>query len=243
MQEKKHCDEKELICINVDKVYDWIVKENTFDFALPTGNIVFTPTGSVPANTGGLANATIACEVTPATSNPIVITDRQNRPFCIDGKNVLLQQLHIRKNFVVTLIVTLANGTVLTSVAPTVNVNTALAFSRCEQVTLCAPEGTNVEVTFTDLDCFVCSPGILTIPTTTAPAPAPAAGSINIAGLTLTIATCQSIQSTFPVTVELLADFCEPREDLPTACPAPMRPKQCSVIFPDDGHGHGHCCH
>jgi hypothetical protein len=44
MQEKKLCEGQELICINVDKVYDWIVKESSFDFALPTGNIVFTPT-------------------------------------------------------------------------------------------------------------------------------------------------------------------------------------------------------
>ena len=34
--------------------------------------------------------------------------------------------------------------------------------SRCEQVTLCAPEGTNVEITYTDLDCFVCTTGELT---------------------------------------------------------------------------------
>jgi len=242
MQEKKLCEGQELICINVDKVYDWIVKENSFDFALPTGNIVFTPTASVPTTAAGLVGATIRCEVTPATSNPIVITNRQDRPFCIDGKNVLLQQLNIRKNFVVTLIVTLANGTVLTG-TPTLTpaANTNLLLSRCEQVSLCAPEGTNVEVTFTDLDCFVCSPGVLTIPPVTVP-PA-TAGSINIAGLTISIATCQSIQSTFPVTVEFLADFCEPRDDLPTTCPSPMRPKQCSVIFPDDGHGHGNCCH
>ncbi|MER2060734.1 MAG: hypothetical protein ABTA16_18110 [Niallia sp.] len=241
MQEKKMCEDQELICINVDKVYDWIVKENSFDFALPTGNIVFTPTVSVPTQGPGLviAGATVTCEVAPAAMNPIVITDRQDRPFCINGKTVLLQQLNIRKNFVVTLIVTLANGTVLTSAPPTSTVNTSLAFSRCEQVTLCAPEGTTVSVTFTDLDCFVCSPGTLVVGTVHGVP----AGSIEISGLTISIATCQSIQSTFPVTVEFLADFCEPREELPTACPAPMRPRQCPTIFPDEGHDHGHCCH
>jgi len=227
MQGKDHCDGKELICINVDKVYDWIVKENSFDFALPTGPIAFTPTGSVPtsATAGLLTGATVTCEVSPAMAFPIEILSRENRPFCIDGKTVLLQQLHIRKNFVVTIVVTLTNGTVLRSAA--------IPLTRCEQVTLCAPEGTDVVITYTDLDCFVCSPGTLTVPAGTA------AGSIVITGLNLSVATCQSIQSTFPVTVEFLADYCEPRDDLPTACPPPLRPQQCSVVFPDTGH----CCH
>ena len=230
MQEKKF-DDKEMICVNVDKVYDWIVKENTFDI-FPTSPITFP---GLPAGTS-LVGATVTCSVVPAATNPVEILNRVDRQFCIDGKNVCLQQLNIRKNFEVTLVVTLANGTVLTSAAPAINPN--LAFSRCEQVTLCPSEGTSIEVTFTDLDCFVCSPGVITIPTGT---PAPPAGAINIAGLTLSIATCQSIQSTFPVTVELFADFCEPREDLPIACPTPSRPRQCPVVFPDDSHHHHGC--
>ena len=108
------CDDKELICINVDKVYDWIVKENSFDI-FPTAPISFP--GVTP--TTNLASATVTCEVTPAPTNPIVIQNRENRPFCIDGKTVLLQQLNIQKNFVLTVFVTLANGTVLTSAPET----------------------------------------------------------------------------------------------------------------------------
>lgn len=219
MQEKKPCDGKELICINVDKVYDWIVKEKSFDIS-PTGPIIFTPAALVPG--GAIDGAMVTCEVTPAVSNPIVILHRENRPFCIDGKTVLLQQLNIQKNFDVRIIVTLANGAILTS--------NNIPITRCEQVTLCAPEGTDVEVTYTDLDCFVCTTGTLTGGT---------GGTITFSALTISVATCQSIQSTFPVTVEFLADYCEPRDDLPTACPSPMRPKQCSVVFPDTGH----CCH
>ena len=107
-----------------------------------------------------------------------------------------------------------------------------IPFSRCEQVTLCAPEGTDVEVTYTDLDCFVCTTGDTRCRTD---------GTIEFSDLTISVATCQSIQSTFPVTVEFLADFCEPREELSTACPAPIARQQCSVVFPDDGHGN--CCH
>jgi len=227
MQEKLKghipCDDKELICINVDKVYDWIVKENSFDI-FPTAPISFP--GVTP--TTNLANATVTCEVTPAATNPIVIQNRENRPFSIDGKTVYLQQLNIQKNFSLTLFVTLENGTVLTSVP--------VPISRCEQVTLCAPEGTDVEITYTELNCFICSTGTLILGDG-APGAAPV-GTIGFTALTITVSTCQSIQSTFPVTVEFLADYCEPRADLPMACPGPVRPHDCSLVFPDD-----HCRH
>ena len=62
----------------------------------------------------------------------------------------------------------------------------------------------------------------------------------------VTVRICQSIQSVFPVTLELEAEFCQPRDILPiptTACPTPAIPPQCPVLFPDDedcdddGHG------
>lgn len=214
----KRCNEgQELICINVDKVYDWIVKEQSFDF-FSAAPVTFP---GVTATTP-LAGATVTCEVIPTATNPVVIQNRENRDFCIDGKTVCLQQLTIQKNFSLTLFVTLTTGTVLTSAV--------IPISRCEHITLCAPEGTDVEITFTDLDCFVCQTGTLVA----------GAGTITFSALNVSIETCQSIQSTFPVTVEFLADFCEPREDLPTACPAPSRPRQCPAVFPDFGHGHGH---
>lgn len=215
MQENIPCDDKELICINVDKVYDWIVKENSFDI-FPTTPFSFP--GVTPST--DLANATVTCEVTPATENPIVIQNREDRPFSIDGTTVWLQQLNIQKNFVVTTFVTLSTGTVLTS-AP-------MPVSRCEQVTLCAPEGTDVEITYTELNCFICSTGTLT----------PGTDEIGFSALTISVSTCQSIQSTFPVTVEFLADYCEPRADLPLACPGPVRPLDCSVVFPEDNYRH-----
>ena len=221
MQEKKF-DDKEMICVNVDKVYDWIVKENTFDI-FPTSPITFT---GLTAGTS-LVGATVTCSVVPAATNPVEILNRVDRQFCIDGRNVCLQQLEIRKNFTVTLTLTLATGVMFTS--------TAIAASRNELVTLCAPDGTDVEVTFTELDCFVTSTGTLTLATT--------GGAVTFSALVISVSSCQSIQSTFPVTMELLADFCEPREDFPTVCPAPSHPPQCPHLFPDDGHkGHnGHC--
>jgi hypothetical protein len=209
MQDSMPSQARELICINVDKVYDWIVKEMSFDIS-PTGPITFP--GVTP--TTDLTGAIVTCSVVPATTNPIVILSREDRQFSIDGSTVCLQQLNIQKNFILTIVVTLPNGTRFTS--------NAIPVSRCEQVTLCAPKGTDVEILFTDLDCFVCTTGTLTA----------GAGTITFSALTITVSVCQSIQSTFPVTVEFLATFCEPRAELPFSCPAAVRPKQCPTIFP-----------
>lgn len=218
MLDNKPSDGKELICINVDKVYDWIVKENSFDIS-PSGPYSFP--GMVP--TLDLGNATVTCEVSPAQEYPIVILNRTDRPFCIDGTNVMLQQLNIQKNFVVTIYVTLPGGLKFES--------DEFPVSRCEQVTLCAPEGTDIEVTYTELHCFVCGTGTMTAGT----------DEITFSGLTISVSTCQSIQATYPVTVEFLADYCEPRDDLAMTCSPPMRPHPCSAVFPDGG-GHGHGC-
>ncbi|QBP40076.1 BMQ_0737 family morphogenetic spore coat protein [Paenisporosarcina antarctica] len=218
MQFKNLNGGQELICINVDKVYDWIVKEKSFDVSLPPGTtITFTP--SITLDDATLAGATVTCEVNPDPTTPIEILARDDRQFIINGTQVTLQQLNIRKNFIITLILTLANGTVLTSVP-----SAALMISRCEQVTLCAPVGTDVEITYTDLDCFVCTFGTLSGD--------PESMLTFVDGLTISVVTCQSIQSTFPVTVEFLAEFCEPRDDIQPECPAPIRPLQCPVVFP-----------
>ncbi|KXH78579.1 hypothetical protein [Sporosarcina sp. HYO08] len=216
MEEKYYHGDRELICINVDQVYDWIVKEKSFDITL-TETIGFT---GLPAD-AQLAGATYQCEVTPADDFPVVILSREDRTLSINGRTVVLQQLHIQKNFVVTLSVTLANGVTYTS-------SEEIPVTRCEQVVLCAPEGTSVEVTYTSLECFICSVGTATLVT--------GGGAIDFTGLAISVTTCQSIQSTYPVTVEFHANYCEPREDLPTACPSPGRPEQCPHVFPDFGH-------
>ena len=109
----------------------------------------------------------------------------------------------------------------------TVEVGT-VEFSRCEQVILCAPEGTDIDVTFTDLDCFVCT--AVCDPGTTA--------DIDELDVTVTVRLCQSIQSTFEVTLEIAADFCQPRDLLSfPPCPPPTMPAQCPAVFPSTAVG------
>ena len=210
MQEHMPSQAQELICINVEKVYDWVVKDMSFEFN-PTSPISFP---GLPAD-ASVAGASVTCQVVPNANNPVVIMNRENRTFTIDGTSVCLQQLTVQKNFTVTICITLTNGTMYTS--------TSFDISRCEHVVMCAPKGTNVDVTYTDLDCFVCSTGTLTNN---------ANGTVTFENLSLSVAVCQSIQSTFPVTVEFLADYCDPRADLPIACPPASRPNNCSVVFP-----------
>ncbi|REJ09147.1 hypothetical protein [Halobacillus trueperi] len=215
MQAKNLNGGQELICMNVDKVYDWIVNDRSFDFSPATLAISF------PTLPAGLSfdDAVVTCVVTPTEddeTDPVDILDRDDRTFIINGTQVILQQVNIRKNFTVNIVVTIGG---------TSYVSEDLTFSRCEQVTLCAPDGTDIEVTYTDLDCFVCQAGL--------PATVSVAGTITFTSLSVSVSTCQSIQSTYPVTVEFLAEFCEPRDVLPTPCPAPVRPDQCPVVFPN----------
>ncbi|MDM5250694.1 hypothetical protein [Lysinibacillus sp. G4S2] len=212
MQDNMPSQLQEPICINVDKVFDWIVKEASFEFS-PTGPISFP---GVTATTD-LVNAVVTCSVVPSATSPVKILHRENRQFTIDSATVCLQNLTIQKTFTLTLVVTALNGQRFTSLPITV--------SRCEQVTLCAPQGTDVEILFTDLDCFVCSVGT----------PQAGTNTITFTDLHVTISVCQSIQSTFPVTVEFLATFCEPRAELPFACPGVVRPAQCPAVFPPHG--------
>ena len=210
MHENQQSQNRELICINVEKVYDWVVKDLSFEHTR-TAPLTFPsslPTGMLPADT------IVTCHVEPAENNPVVIMSRENRTFTIEGKSVCLQQLMIQKNFTITICLKLSDGTMYTS--------EPFDVSRCEHVVMCAPKGTNVDVTYTDLDCFVCSTGTITN----------TGGLVTFSNLSLSITVCQSIQSTFPVTVEFLAEYCEPREDLPFACPPASRPRNCSVVFP-----------
>ena len=210
MQDNTPSSARELICINVEKVYDWVVKDMSFELT-PTSPLTFP---DLPAGTS-LTGATVTCNVVPNETNPVVVLNREDRKFTIDGKSVSLQQLTLQKNFTVTISVTLPTGTTYTS--------ESFDISRCEHVVMCAPKGTNVDVTYTDFDCFVCSTGTLTNNNN---------GTVTFDNLTLSIAVCQSIQSTFPVTVEFLAEYCDPRADLPFTCPSTGRPTNCSVIFP-----------
>ncbi|MDV2582915.1 hypothetical protein [Alkalibacillus haloalkaliphilus] len=215
MHEKGLNGGQELLCINTEKVYDWIINEATFDLNVVDEDLP----NDLDCDDIDLDDVT--CTVEPAEEDPIEIINREDRTFVIDGTEITLQVVTIRKNFVVTINLPTDNG----------DEEVDLEFSRSEQVVLCAPEGTEIEVTYTELDCFVvsfdCEPGDTELDDTF--------------DAVISVRLCQSIQAVFPVTLELVADFCEPRDQLPVQpCPIPTRPEQCPVLFPtanNDHHG------
>ncbi|WP_174615533.1 hypothetical protein [Virgibacillus ihumii] len=222
MQAENLTGGQELLCINTEKVYDWIINEASFDLALDDLVLPVGPDGT-PLECGDIVLDSVTCTVAPDETNPFDILDRTDQQFVIDGTQVTLQLVNIRKNFEVTVfadvIPELGGGTVEIGSAD---------FTRCEQVILCAPEGTDIEVSYTDLECFVCT-AACDGTTTTEP---------DELDVTVSVRLCQSIQSVFEVTLEIVADFCEPREELPIPpCPAPTIPPQCPVVFPNNGTG------
>ncbi len=209
---------QELLCINTEKVYDWVLNEATFDLNVDGLELPINTVTGAQLECDDIDLNCVTCEVTPAEEDSFVILDREDQVFIIDEEEVTLQLVNIRKSFDVIvyaqLIPELGGGAI--------EIGTA-TFSRCEQVILCAPEGTDINVSYTDLNCFVCAVNCDTGTTT----------EIDELNVTLTVRLCQSIQSTFEVTIELEADFCQPRDVLPVPpCPAPTIPVQCPVVFP-----------
>ena len=210
---------QELLCVNTEKVYDWVLNEGTFDLNIDGLELPINTVTGAQLECDDIDLNTVTCEVIPAEVDSIVVLDREDQVLTIEEEEVTLQVVNIRKSFDVIvnaqLIPELGGGTI--------EIGTA-TFSRCEQVILCAPEGTDINVSYTDLSCFVCSVNCDTGTTT----------EIDELNVTLTVRRCQSIQSTHEVTIELEADFCQPRDMLPVPpCPTPTIPAQCPVIFPN----------
>ncbi|WP_332634772.1 hypothetical protein [Halalkalibacter flavus] len=210
----------EPLCINTEKVYDWLINEATFNLSLD--DVDLPEVNGEQLLCEDIENVT--CSVEPGEA---VILSREDQSFIINGDEqpVELQVVTIQKSFEVTVFVTTTTG-------QTVSAGT-FPFTRREQVVLCAPEGTSVTVNYIDVSCFV--------------------EQFNCAGtedeedeettidLGVVVRLCQSIQSTFPVTLELMAEFCQPRDvvSLPSPfapeCPDPVIPPQCPVLFPNNG--------
>ncbi|MFC5590290.1 hypothetical protein ACFPRA_15400 [Sporosarcina soli] len=222
---EKNTEGQELLCINTEKVYDWITKETTFNLNITDLDLPINPISGMPLECSDIDIDTVTCAISPTTGldlspPPIEVLDRVDKNFVIDGKLVTLQLVTIRKNFEVSIFVDLVPDLG----GATIEVD-SVEFTRIEQVILCAPMGTDVKVSYTDLDCFVIA--ATCNPTTTA-----TADELNVS---VSVRLCQSIQSTFDVTLEVCADFCRPRDGLLfPPCPAPTIPPQCPIIFPNN---------
>ncbi|MDQ6600737.1 hypothetical protein [Bacillus salipaludis] len=198
---------QELLCVNVDKVYDWVTSQASVN--LPGTTITF-PAGVADPCAAGTNILDITAEVTVGAVTEV--GDRVNRTFIINGAEVTLQRVTIVKSLSIAVTVS-----ALTALGAQITVTgVPIPATVTESYFLCAPEGTAINVSAYDTESSVsgaCVAGV---------------------GLVVDIAAviCQSIQVTAPVTIELTADFCAPRENIIAACPAPAIPPQCPVVFP-----------
>ncbi|OIK09664.1 hypothetical protein [Bacillus sp. MUM 13] len=210
---------EELLCINAEKVYDWVILQNT-----RSQNILAAALG-LDINVCAASSLSTRVFLVDAEGNPLPpnaeVTvlepgDREERTFVIDGALVTLERVTFLKTFFVAIEFKGILGT-----TPFVDVSKPIAIEIPESLFLCAPDGTRLAVRISDLECAVrlnCTAG-----------PTPTLTSID-----LTLTTCQSVQAVADVTIEVKAEFCQPRDILSEQCPTPAIPPQCPVLFP--GH-------
>ncbi len=204
---KDYIGNKQLVTINTEKVYDWIVTETNFDLTLVNEPL---PAG---LGIGDFDPDEVTVEVDSAAVDPVQILSREERTFVVGNTEMELHVINLRKNLVATLLFPTAVGVE----------ELVIPFARNEQIVLYAPEDTAIDLMYTEVDSFVATfdvdPGDTIIgPTFDA---------------VINVRVCQSIQSTYPVTLEVIADYSQPRDLLPVQpCPPPTRPPQNPDIFP-----------
>lgn len=207
----------ELLCVNTDKVYDWVISQTNINPTFTAAEIGALPVDPCDA---AVSNLTTECFITDAAGVPLTLNsiipitetaDREDRNFVIDGTEVVLQNVSLQKTLYLVIEFSGLNGT-----TPFIERSMPIPIEIPESIFLCAPEGTDLVVRLSSVECGV---------------------AINCTGTALTsvdvsLNLCQSIQSIANVTVELAADFCVPRDILTEQCPAPIIPPQCPVLFP-----------
>lgn len=210
----------ETMCINTDKVYDWIVGESTGSTTIPVGDLPI----ELPVDA---TNVKVDCSLTDADGLPIPINaqlditeipPRQDVQLRVDGTLVTLQRVSFRKSLYAVLTVSGVNPVDGTQFLIT---SDPVPFNFVETALLCAPIGTTLSVKVSNYSC-------------SAVINSDATGAIT--GFGLEIFVCQSIQAIAPVTVKLSTSFCSPRDDLLEQCIGPVIPPQCPVVFPGGSH-------
>ncbi|OLO35934.1 hypothetical protein BTR23_16100 [Alkalihalophilus pseudofirmus] len=234
---------QETLCIKVPKVYDWVTRQadifRTFNRQTGLDDLDFECTNGFTPEAdpclilnGGNGNSTLGincdnlnveCIITDAFGNPVdpeadngiickEITDPRNREsfeFTLNGETVTLQKVKVLKKGFFRIQVSNGNGVVCIS-APQ-------SFATVEKFYLCAPRGTTLQCHITDFQCeaVLCCRDDGTFEQVDV--------SINM---------CQNIQMEAIVKLEITADFCQPRQEIPFECPPLQVPPQCPEVFP-----------
>ncbi|HLR74067.1 MAG TPA: hypothetical protein VK077_02280 [Virgibacillus sp.] len=207
---------EEILCINTEKVYDWVVLQSSINNTFTAADLGFTVNPCDPT----ISNLVTECFITDVNGIPLPLNgevavtevgDRQDRVFVIDGTQVTLQNVSFLKTLYVVVEISGLDGT-----QPFLDRSQPIPIEIPESLFLCAPEGTDLVVRLTDVECSVrvnCTAGALT-------------------NVDVYLNLCQSVQAVTNVTVEVAADFCQPRDIITEQCPPPTIPPQCPILFP-----------
>ncbi|MFJ5624306.1 hypothetical protein ACIQD3_16595 [Peribacillus loiseleuriae] len=209
---------QELLCINAEKVYDWVILQNTIRQFVSAEEL------GLDHELNDVKHVSTRFILTDEHGKPLgpnaevkvkEIDRREEKTFVIDGALVTLEKVSFVKIFYVVIEF---RGT--REHCPFVFTSHPIQVEVHESLFLCAPEGTRLVVRITDLD---------------------GNAKVNfhddcLKSVDLSLTTCQSIQAVADVTIEVKADFCQPRDILTEQCSAPIIPQQCPVLFP--GHDH-----
>ncbi|WP_335872295.1 hypothetical protein [Bacillus sp. 2205SS5-2] len=216
MTKNKSPNNQELLCIEAEKVYDWIIEESIFKTSINNVNFDF--------GTGVSCDqiASVTCTIT-ALEITEVPDSREDVQLIIDGEPITLQKILLKKVITYSPTLTLENGNTVT--------NAGFQFVAFEEVVLCAPEGTTINASETELNCIVTGYSFCQVID---------GGTELSLNFSVKFLICQSITATFPVILELKAGFCTPREPLAIDCPTPFVPAQCPSLFPVDRHTSSH---
>lgn len=209
---------RENLCVNAEKVYDWVIQESTGSTTVPLSRLPIP----LPADA---TNVAATCILTDSTGVPLPVNTevnvteaapREDRQFNVNGALVTLQRVTFSKILYVVLEITgvdpATGSQFLITTAPS-------PFHFIESEFLCAPEGTSLVIRISNFACLT----IINRNETGA-----------ITGFGLEIFVCQSIQTIAPVTIELNAGFCSPRDLLIEHCANPIIPPQCPRVFPGE---------
>ncbi len=237
MQEKSIHGSQETLCIKVPKVYDWVTRQVDVPVQSFTGDAGLdildfdgpTPNGVDPcAELAGGGAITAECIITDADGNPVdplaphsilcteipQIGGRQKVNFTLpDGETITLQKVKVLKKGHFIVRVSNARGEYLTSQPQ--------PFAVAEKFYLCAPEGTFLQCEITEFECdanIICGKDADKNP--------------EFRQIDVSINMCQNVQMEATVKLEITADFCHPRPEIPFDCPPLSFPPQCPDVFP-----------
>ncbi len=216
MEDKSLCITPNTLCINTDRVYDWVIEEAESSTTIPAIGMPLT----IPLEA---TNVKATCILTDAAGVPLPINTelnvtetapRENHQFTVDNTVVTLQRVIFTKVIYVVLEVTGVDSTTGTQFLIQSN---PIQLNFMETIFLCAPPGTTLLVRVSNFSC-------LTVINRD--------GTGAIIDFQLNINICQSIQMVAPVTVEVRADMCSPRKILTEHCGNVSIPPRCPSVFP-----------